>query len=611
MKFELLKKHFGYDSFRPGQEIVIDALIARKDALAIMPTGGGKSICYQLPALISEGTTIVISPLIALMKDQVDSLNEMGINATYINSTLNWEETSMRMDAIRNGYDKIVYVAPERLLTDSFIRLCQSIEIALVAVDEAHCISQWGHDFRPSYRDIPRFIQSLNKVPPIGAFTATATQLVVQEIKTLLELKEPVEAHTGFDRANLYYKVIKPQDKLKFVKNYLDSHKQEDSGIIYCSTRKAVESLTAKLGAKGNSVAGYHGGMDTVTRTRVQDDFMRDHIAIIVATNAFGMGIDKPDIRYVIHYNMPKNMESYYQEAGRAGRDGAAAECVLLYSPADIVKQKYIIAQNEMSQEREKVQLENLQYLVNYCHSDDCLRNEILHYFGEVTSVSNCGSCGNCTEVFDYVDITVDAQKILSCIYRSRQRYGLNLMIQTLRGSKNKRVLEMGLNQLSTYGLLQAYSEGALREIIMNLIARGYLFMTTDQFPVLKLTALSSAVLKGEEKILIKRERAEIKDSKQKKSRKRKGKGQGKTSGESLDYDEALYELLAVKRASIAEEKAIARFMVFGNATLEEMAYYKPTAEEQLLEIKGVGENKLVNYGGAFIEVIKTYVQGS
>lgn len=603
MKIKLLKQYFGYDDFRPGQEPIIDALASGRDALGIMPTGGGKSICFQLPALMAKGTTIVISPLIALMKDQVDGLEEIGVQATFINSTLDWQETAMRMEAISSGYVQIVYVAPERLLTEGFMNLCRTIDISLVAVDEAHCISQWGHDFRPSYRDIPIFIDQLDIRPAIGAFTATATRMVVDEIKELLVLNNPLEVHTGFDRANLFYKVVKPKDKFKYVKDYLESNNQGDSGIIYCSTRKAVESLTGKLSAKGFSVGAYHGGMTAMERTEVQQAFMKDSIKVIVATNAFGMGIDKPDIRYVIHYNMPKNMESYYQEAGRAGRDGEPGECLLLYSPSDIVKQKFIISQNEMTREREQVQLENLQYLINYCHSDGCLRAEILGYFGERTEGGNCHSCGNCTEEADFADITVDAQKILSCIYRTRQRFGMNLILQTLRGSRNKRVLELGLDGTSTYGLLKDYSEGALREIIMNLIARGYLLMTADQYPILKFTEMSGPVLKGEEIILMKKERTLIKDSK-KKSRK---KGKGKNT-EVLDYDEALYELLAAKRADLAVEKDIARYMVFSNATLEAMAFYKPITEEAFLEIKGVGDNKMVNYGEAFMAVIRGYM---
>ncbi|NTW72829.1 MAG: RecQ family ATP-dependent DNA helicase, partial [Eubacteriaceae bacterium] len=382
-RYELLKKHFGYDTFRTGQDEIIDHIMNGHDALAIMPTGGGKSLCYQLPAIMGEGVTLVISPLIALMKDQVDGLLESGIEATFLNSSLTVSETNHRVEEILQGKYKLIYVAPERLLTESFLYLCQNLKIFLIGIDEAHCISQWGHEFRPGYREIPRFISRLETRPTIAAFTATATAYVIQDIKNLLELRSPYELVTGFDRENLIYQVVKPQDKFRYLKSYLQNNFTGESGIIYCATRKVTESLTVKLKESGFLAAGYHGGMDNETRTQVQDAFMMDHIKIIVATNAFGMGIDKPDVRFVIHYNMPKNMEAYYQEAGRAGRDGKKSDCILMYSPADIVKQKLLIAQSTISPEREKMQLENLQTLVNYCHTNNCLREEIIGYFGE------------------------------------------------------------------------------------------------------------------------------------------------------------------------------------------------------------------------------------
>lgn len=602
-KLETLKKYFGYESFRIGQEELIDSIIEDRDVLGIMPTGGGKSICYQLPTLLKEGITIVVSPLIALMKDQVDGLSENGISATFLNSTLSFNESCEREDDIRNGNYQLVYVAPERLLTDSFIRLCQQVKITFVAVDEAHCISQWGHDFRPSYKNIPTFINSLNPRPVVGAFTATATKLVTIEIKNLLELNNPFELLTGFDRENLIYRVIKPTDKFKYIKEYLKD-KEEDAGIIYCATRKAVDSLAVKLNKAGYSAKAYHGGMTSDDRTGVQDDFMRDHTKIIVATNAFGMGIDKPDVRYVIHFNMPKNMESYYQEAGRAGRDGETSDCILMYSPADIVKQKMIMNMNGLSEERNAVARENLQYLVNYCHADDCLRNEITRYFGEISEVTNCGSCGNCLHESEFVDMTLEAQKIMSCIYRMNERFGVGVVIMTLRGSKAQKILSFNLDKLSTYGILKEFSEGALREIIMNLIARGYLHMTTDQYPILKLTKLSKSVLKGEEQVMVKQDRMTIVD---KKKTKKKRSSKKKGTKVDLDYDEALYELLDNKRAAIAEDKSVPRFYIFSNATLEEMAYHKPLDEEAFLDIKGVGDNKLSLYGETFIKIIVDY----
>lgn len=600
-KLELLKKYYGHESFRNGQEALIDHIIAGQDVLGIMPTGGGKSICFQLPALLSQGVTLVVSPLIALMKDQVDGLNENGIAATFLNSTLSHNEAYEIEDAIRDGQYKLVYVAPERLLNETFVRLCQNIEVSLIAIDEAHCISQWGHDFRPSYKNIPEFIRRIEKKPVMAAFTATATKLVVEEIVRLLELRAPFKLTTGFDRENLLYRVIKPRDKFKFILDWIGQRDSMDIGIIYCSTRKAVESLSDKLRKKGLSVQGYHGGMSSDQRNKVQDQFMRDETRIIVATNAFGMGIDKPDVRYVIHYNMPKNMEAYYQEAGRAGRDGEASECLMMYSPSDIVKQKMLMTQNDISPERLALQRENLQYLVNYCHCDTCLRNEIVRYFGESLEAENCGGCGNCLDASDFIDMTVEAQKILSCIYRMKERFGLSMILKVLRGSKDKRVLSFGFDQLPTYGILSQLSEGALREIIMNLIARGYIHMTTDEYPVLKLTSQSKEVLKGSEQIMVKQERVQIKDTK-------KTSGKKGTMARPENFDEKLYDLLSEKRTQLAAGKGVPRYMIFSNKALEQMTIMKPTDETMFLDVNGVGENKLKNYGKDFLSVICQYM---
>lgn len=598
-RYELLKSHFGYDTFRLGQENIIDNIISGRDVLAIMPTGGGKSLCYQLPALMLDGITIVVSPLIALMKDQVDGLIESGVRATYINSSLSAQETNDRIEDIIMGSYKLVYVAPERLLTESFFYMIKNIKISLVAIDEAHCISQWGHDFRPSYKNIPDFISRLDTRPIVAAFTATATKYVIREIKELLNLQNPFELTTGFDRENLFYKVVKPQDRYKYLKNYIEKEFSEGSGIIYCSTRKTVDSLTAKLKDSGFSARGYHGGMDSDTRSDIQDLFMMDKVKIIVATNAFGMGIDKPDVRFVIHYNMPKNMEAYYQEAGRAGRDGKDSECIIMYSPSDIVKQKLMISQNSTGPERDRVQMENLQTLVNYCHTNDCLRKEIVNYFGEEVKVENCGSCGNCLNDAEFVDMTIESQKILSCIYRTNQKFGINIIIQILRGSKNKKILDWNLDKVSTYGIIDNYSEGGLRELIMNLIARGFIAMTTDAFPVLKLQESSRRVLKGEEKILLRNERVNVKDTSKKKS-----EGNRKTA---FDFDKKLLELLVEKRKEIAEIKKVPLYVIFHNTALEEMAHYLPKDRDSFLEIKGVGEKKYDSYGAEFLKIINEY----
>lgn len=595
---EALKIHFGYEEFKTGQEQLIGGILGGKDVLGIMPTGGGKSLCYQLPAVVLSGLTIVISPLISLMKDQVDSLNEIGIPATFINSSIGNDELSNRIQDIRDEKYKIIYVAPERLGSNMFLNLVKKIDLSLVAIDEAHCISQWGHDFRPSYVDIPRFIRSLENRPVVAAFTATATKEVVEEIKTLIELKNPVEVITGFDRPNLTYKVVKPSDKFTYLTDYIESLSEEYSGVIYCSTRKAVDSVSSKLKKMNLSVVGYHGGMTAEDRQDNQDDFIKDKIKIIVATNAFGMGIDKPDVRYVVHYNMPKNMESYYQEAGRAGRDGEPSECILMYSPSDIVKQKFIIQSEVISPEREKLMYENLQYLIDFCHTNNCLRNEILRYFGENIVDRNCGSCGNCLDESEMIDITIEAQKMLSCVYRAKERYGGTTIIQTLRGSKNKNVLNYGLDKISTYGIMKDYSEASLREIMMTLVSKEYLHITADRYPILKLTERSADILKGKETVYHKKDLVHTK---------RKLNNSNKTNSVVEDYNTELFEILRAIRASISKEKGIPPFIIFHDATLKEMAAYYPSDKSDLLELKGVGLKKYENYGELFLNKIKDY----
>lgn len=598
-KHEVLKHYFGFDQFRTGQELLINNILEGQDVLGIMPTGGGKSLCFQHPAMMMENVTIVISPLISLMKDQVDSLNEMGISSTFINSTLSSSEIEGRIYDIAAGTYKLVYVAPERLNTSEFNYLFNHVDVDIVAVDEAHCISQWGHDFRPSYRAIPAFIKRLRKRPVVTAFTATATERIVEEIKVLLELDNPFELTTGFDRPNLLFKVIKPHNKFRYLSDYLSERPNLETGIIFCATRKNVESLARKLCDAGYKAEGYHGGMTGDVRKSVQDNFMFDRTQIIVATNAFGMGIDKPDVRYVVHYNMPKNMEAYYQEAGRAGRDGEASDCVLMYSPADIVSQKMLIEQGTDSEARKENLNTNLQYLINYCHTDDCLRKEIVGYFGELLD-EDCGYCGNCLDESEKVDVSIEAQKILSCVYRTEQRYGINMIIQVLRGSKNKKVIGWRLDKVSTYGIMEEHSEGGVRELIMMLIAKGFLRMTTDSFPVLKLTKEAKSVLKGEEKVFLKQERLLRKD-KPKKSKRKVIK--------NLDYDDVLFDLLVEKRREIAEEKGVPSYVIFHNKALQEMAFYMPVNQEAFLNIKGVGDKKFEHYGEQFIQIVKTYMQ--
>lgn len=595
----ILKTFFGYDEFKKGQEKLIRGIMNGKDVLGIMPTGGGKSLCYQLPAILLEGMTIVVSPLISLMKDQVDSLTEMGISGTYINSTLDQEELSARIKEIKGNKYKIVYVAPERLNTHLFIDLIKETKISMVAIDEAHCISQWGHDFRPSYLEIPRFISSIQNRPVVAAYTATATKEVVEEIKALIGLRNPIESVIGFDRPNLFYKVVKVSNKFSYLIDYIKDKSLNEAGIIYCATRKSVETLEKKLNEHGVNAVGYHGGMTPDVRQRNQDNFIKNRIRVIVATNAFGMGIDKPDVRFVIHYNMPQNMEAYYQEAGRAGRDGEPSDCILLYSPSDIVKQKLLIQNNSLSLERETLMYKNLQYLIDYCHTNECLRNNILAYFGEEIENDSCNNCGNCLDKSDMTDITVEAQKILSCIYRVQERYGINIIIQILRGSKNKRLLELGLDKISTYGIMKEYSEAVLKEIIMTLVSMGYIHITADKFPVLRLTRASALVLKGEEKVYHKKNL--INDGATTKDRR-----QVKTN-DVVNFNEELFIKLKELRYKLSQEKGIAPFIIFHDVSLKEMAAYLPQEKETFLGIKGVGLKKYESYGEGFIKVIKDY----
>lgn len=597
--YNALKSYFGYDEFKEGQKNLVIGALDGKDVLGIMPTGGGKSLCYQLPAILLDGITLVVSPLISLMKDQVDSLNDMGISGTFINSTLDDNDLNYRLQEIREGKYKIVYVAPERLNAYSFVSLVKDIKVSMIAIDEAHCISQWGHDFRPSYTEIPRFINSIQHRPMVAAYTATATKLIVEEIKELLELKSPVESIVGFDRPNLLFQVVKVSNKLSYIIDNLKNNFQDKSGIIYCATRKSVESVTDKLIQHGFQAVAYHGGMNSNIRQKNQDDFIFNRAQVIVATNAFGMGIDKPDVRFVIHYNMPQNMEAYYQEAGRAGRDNEPSYCTLLYSPSDIVKQKLLIQNSTFSEQRENILYENLQYLVDYCNTNDCLRNKILEYFGETPRISNCNNCGNCLDQSEMVDITLESQKILSCIYRVQERFGVSVIIQVLRGSRNKRVLDFGLDKVSTYGIMKEYTENTLREIIMTLISMGYIFVTPDKFPVIKLSSKSRDVLNTKEKVFHKKHLLEIKAS----TNKRASHSDARLEG----FDEELFLMLKELRYSIAQEKEMAPFMIFHDSTLKEMATYFPQSKEAMLTIKGVGFKKYETYGESFMEVIVEY----
>ncbi len=582
-----LNRYFGYPSFRDGQQKAVESLLARRDTLAIMPTGAGKSLAYQVPALVFDGLTVVVSPLISLMKDQVDALEESGVAAAFLNSSLTAKETAERISGVKRDKYKLLYVAPERLETEGLRALLQDVRISFVAVDEAHCVSQWGHDFRPSYGAIAPFIQSLPVRPLIGAFTATATEEVKADIIRLLGLENPKVLVTGFDRPNLSFSVLRGENKQDYVLSYVEAHVAQ-SGIIYAATRKEVDKLTELLASHGVLVTKYHAGLPDQERNEGQEGFIHDRKPVMVATNAFGMGIDKPDVRYVIHYNMPKNMESYYQEAGRAGRDGDPAECVLLYGAADVQLQKYLIEHSVSDPQQKQKELKKLLQMVDYCHTDRCLRQAILQYFGEENVRDTCGSCNNCTDERETVDITVDAQKILSCVYRMRERFGVALVANVLKGANTKKVREMGLDSLSTYGIMHDCPTQAIKDRINYLIAEEYLHSAGGEYPVLKLTPKSAPVLKGEVKVW--------------------QKITPKTLRATVDAS-GLFEKLRRLRLEIAQREGLPPYIIFADRTLREMAERCPLNRNDIIRINGVGELKREKYGEAFLEVIHKFLR--
>ena len=583
--YQVLEKYYGYKEFRKGQQQVIENILSGNDVLTIMSTGSGKSICYQVPALVLEGLTIVISPLISLMKDQVDAIRDMGIPSAYINSSLSTAEFNQVLEGIKEEKYKILYIAPERLDSYEFYGVVAGINISQIAIDEAHCVSQWGHDFRSSYRRISGFIERLNKRPIVTAFTATASKEVRQDIVKLLNLQNPKIFITGFDRENLSIDIIKGENKRKYLMKYVENNR-DSSGIIYAATRKEVDNVYKDLHSKGHSVARYHAGLSDEDRSKNQEDFIYDRVKVMVATNAFGMGIDKSNIRYVIHYNMPKNIEGYYQEIGRAGRDGEKSQCILLFAPGDIHTQKYLIEVGVENPERKNNQYRALQHMVDFVYSNNCYRSYILNYFGDKYD-KECGNCSNCLNEGEIIDKTVDAQKVLSCIYRMKRNFGSTMLIDVLRGSKNKKVLDLNFQDLSTYGIMKDYSGDNLKTFINTLISHGYISQVEGTYPVLALNNKSMEVLRGQHQVLFKEVKVE----------------------EKKTVSNELFDLLKELRFNMAKEAGIPPYIIFGDGTLREMSSKYPQSKEEFLEVSGVGEVKYSKYGEAFKEVIEKYVK--
>lgn len=603
---ETLKVYFGYDSFREGQEKIIEAILSGRDALAIMPTGAGKSVCYQVPALMLPGVTLVISPLISLMQDQVKALNEAGIHAAFINSSLTEGQISKAIRLAAAGTYKIIYVAPERLESREFLDFASRADISMVTVDEAHCISQWGQDFRPSYLKIVDFVRNLPRRPVVSAFTATATEEVKNDILCTLNLLEPDVTVTGFDRENLYYRVENIRRKDDFVVDYIEKH-PKDSGIIYCATRKNVDSLFELLFKKGVPVTKYHAGMDNETRKKNQDDFIYDRTPVIVATNAFGMGIDKSNVRYVIHYNMPQSMENYYQEAGRAGRDGEASQCILLFSPQDIVINRFLLEKKDLSEldpeDMELVKqrdLKRLGVMEGYCRSTGCLRNYILNYFGEKAS-DPCDNCGNCHREYREIDMTAEARCVINCVVETRGRYGLGIVLGTLMGANRARLRELGTVSYKSYGALKDHSEAEIRMLISQMTGEGYLCQTEEKYSVLKLGDITP--LKDENTRVIVRTYEEKEPQRKKRSVVRRGTDALTSAG----Y--ALFEELRKLRMEIAREESVPPYIIFSDKTLIDMCLKLPADSEELLQVSGVGESKRQKYGGRFLDAIRGFTE--
>ena len=627
-KHDILKRYFGYDTFRPGQELLIDSILTGQDVLGIMPTGAGKSLCYQIPALLLPGITVVISPLISLMNDQVRALNDAGVHAAYINSALTDNQITKALQYAAAGRYKVIYVAPERLGTYEFSRFVNAVEISMVTVDEAHCISQWGQDFRPSYLKILDFVRSLRRRPVISAFTATATKEVQEDILCVLNLQNPQTLVTGFDRKNLYFSVEQIRQKDRFLREYLREH-EGDSGIIYCATRKNVDNLYEMLSREGFPVAAYHAGMDNDQRKQSQDDFIYDRKPVIIATNAFGMGIDKSNVRYVIHYNMPQSLENYYQEAGRAGRDGGESECILLYSPQDVMINRFLLDNKEvvtdlMPEELDTVRERDeirLRAMTTYCTMTRCLREYILRYFGE-TGSSPCGNCSNCLREYEEEDVTDSAVCVVNCVRELRQRFGINVIVGTLRGRDNAKLRSYGLQQCECYGRLEHLGEEKIKDIINLLLQEDLLCTTMDKYSLVKLTAKGQTWLRGYADSLAGREgapevRLVMRSVKDKAEMEELSRSSRKKTASSRRISEILtsrgldlFEKLRSLRSELARSEGLPPYIVFSDKTLLDMCIKAPLSQDEMLGVSGVGENKYARYGERFLKEIMDFTDG-
>ncbi|WP_203333821.1 DNA helicase RecQ [Planococcus beigongshangi] len=579
---ELLQTYFGYETFRTGQEQAISQVFEGSNSICVMPTGGGKSMCYQIPAMVMEGTTIVVSPLISLMKDQVDSLLAAGIPAAYINSSMDFDEVRETLYDVQRGAVKLLYIAPERLDSEMFLNELQGVHVPLIAVDEAHCISQWGHDFRPSYRLISRMMELFPNNPTVLALTATATPQVREDICRILHIEERHTVMTGFERANLTFSVIRGQDREKFLKDYVQKNDKE-AGIIYAATRKTVDSVYEMLLKKGIRAAKYHAGMPDDQRRAGQEQFLNDEVTVMVATNAFGMGIDKSNIRYVIHYQLPKNMESYYQEAGRAGRDGLPSECIVLYASQDVQTQRFLIDQAQ-DPSRIPGELVKLQGMVDYCHTENCLQQFIIHYFGD-HAAGECGHCGNCVDDRESLDVTKDVQMVLSCVIRMGQKFGKMMTAQVLTGSRNKKILDFGFDKLSTYGILKHQSAKEVSNLIEFMISQELLAVEQGSFPTIYVPDGGRDVLLGKRQVLRK----------------------GAVATKQIAENDPLFEELRIIRKELADVAGVPPFVIFSDKSLQDMCARRPKTPEEFLEVNGVGANKLEKYGEAFLSAIRQF----